>query len=173
MHERCLDVSLLVKVKASLQIRVFGGSDWVHSPVNTPLNDTASTVSKGKDEIAALSVAKRVGFAIPPSSSSPASASSSSSSAVPSRANAALLKPSQEQRLRDLTDTHSSTSRDRERNRDRDGDSRGKKHGGIESDRVDAAGRPGGTLVPRCRAQLTLSLAPIPHPFHYIQFSVF
>jgi hypothetical protein len=134
-----------VKVKASLQIRVFGGSDWVHSPDDTPLNEFAPTAAKGKDDTTALSVPKRVGFSIPPSSS-PASASSSSSSAVSNRANTAILKPSQEQRLRDLTDTQSTASRDR--SRERDGDSRGKKPGGIEIDRADAAGRPGGTPVP-------------------------
>jgi hypothetical protein len=139
-----------VKVKASLQIRVFGGSDWVHSPDNTPLNETAPTAGKGRDDTAALSATKRVGFSIPPSSPSSASASSSSSSAVSSRANAALLKPSQEQRLRDLTDTQSTASRDR--SRDRDGDNRGKKHGGTESDRADAVGRPGGIPVPSNRA---------------------
>jgi hypothetical protein len=140
-----------VKVKASLQIRVFGGSDWVHSPDDTPLNEFPPTASKGKDDNTALSVPKRVGFSIPPSSSSPASASSSSSSssAVTNRANAAPLKPSQEQRLRDLTDTQSTASRDR--SRERDGDSRGKKHGGMESDRADAVGRPGGTPVPSYR----------------------
>lgn len=140
MHERCLDVSLLVTVRASLQIRVFGGSDWVHSPLNTTLNEPVPSASKVKEDTAALTVAKRVGFAIPPSSS-PASASSFSSST-------ALLKPSQEQRLRDLTDTQSTVSRDG----DRDRDSSRKKHGGMESDRADATGRPGGTPVPPCSA---------------------
>jgi hypothetical protein len=138
-----------VKVKASLQIRVFGGSDWVHSPDDAPLNEFPPTASKGKDDNTALSVPKRVGFSIPPSSSSPASASSSSSSAVTSRVNAAPLKPSQEQRLRDLTDTQSTASRDR--SRERDGDSRSKKHGGMERDRADAVGGPGGTPVPSYR----------------------